>query len=247
MKQESPYQGLYKMQAINHLESRGLSNDALSQLMRNVYSWMSLALLVTGLTALFVVKNLTIAELIFSNSITIWVIIIAQLGLALLFTAKLHKISFNAAILMFIGYAILTGVTFSSLFILYTSESIASTFFITAATFGTMSLYGFFTKKDLTKWGNLLIMGLWGIIIASLINFIFKSPTVMWITTIVGVLVFVGLTAYDTQKIKLMLSEYANGEVNEGTYKLALYGSFMLYLDFINLFLKLLRILGKRK
>ena len=134
-------------------------------------------------------------------------------------------------------YSLLNGLTLSVLFAVYTRSSIASTFFITAGTFGAMSLYGYFTKKDLSSWGNILIMAVIGLIIAS-------SAMIYWIITYAGVLIFVGLTAYDTQKIKQML---ANQEINEQTQKLALLGALSLYLDFINLFLYLLRIFGDRK
>jgi FtsH-binding integral membrane protein len=140
---------------------------------------------------------------------------------------------------------LLTGVSLAPVFFLYTQESIASTFFITAGTFGAMSLFGYFTKKDLSPWGRYLLMGLLGIIIASVVNLFMQSTRVEWITTYVGIAVFVLLTAYDTQKIKNLMAE--RDEVNEGSLKLALYGSFMLYLDFINLFLKLLKAFGKRK
>jgi FtsH-binding integral membrane protein len=136
---------------------------------------------------------------------------------------------------------------FSSIFALYTYESIASTFFITAGTFGAMSLYGYFTKKDLTSIGRFLFMGLIGLIIASLVNLFLQSSMVTWITTYVGVLIFVGLTAYDTQKIKEMLLLHSQDGLTENSMKVALFGSFMLYLDFVNLFLKLLRIFGRRR
>jgi FtsH-binding integral membrane protein len=136
-------------------------------------------------------------------------------------------------------------VSISPIFLLYTQESIALTFFVTAGTFGAMSLFGYFTKKDLSPWGRYLMMGLFGIIIASVVNLFMQSSRLEWITTYVGVVVFVLLTAYDTQKIKNLLVE--RDELNEGSLKLALLGSFMLYLDFINLFLKLLRLFGKRK
>ena len=172
-------------------------------------------------------------------------LLIVELLLAIVFTARFNKLSFNAASILFGLYALLTGVSLAPVFLIYTQESIASTFFVTAGTFGTMSLFGYFTKRDLSPWGRYLFMGLLGIIIASVVNFFMQSTRLEWIITYVGVLVFVLLTAYDTQKIKNMLAE--RGEVNESSLKLALLGSFMLYLDFINLFLKLLRILGKRK
>ena len=141
-------------------------------------------------------------------------------------------------------YSLLNGLTLSVLFAVYTRSSIASTFFITAGTFGAMSLYGYFTKKDLSSWGNIFIMSVICFIIASVVNIYMHSSMIYWIITYAGVLIFVGLTAYDTQKIKQML---ANQEINEQTQKLALLGALSLYLDFINLFLYLLRIFGDRK
>lgn len=175
-------------------------------LFRNVYLWMTMALFITGATALTV-----------SDSPT----------------------------LMFIAYSILNGATLASIFLLYTASSIASTFFVTAGTFGAMALFGYFTKRDLSGIGNMGYMALIGIIIATVVNLFLRSETMMWVITYIGVLVFVALTAYDTQKIKKMVM---NAEVvDESTQKIALLGSLTLYLDFINLFLYLLRILGSRK
>mgnify|MGYP003301923848 CR=1 FL=1 len=224
-----------------------VSNEVLSTLLRKVYAWMSLSLLLTGFTAYAVFKNSAILNFLQTNPSALFVLMIAQLGLAILFTARLFKMSLNVGGALFAFYSLLTGVMFSSIFLLYTQESIASTFFITAGTFGAMSLYGYFTKKDLSSMGKYLIMGLIGIIIASLVNLFLHSSTVMWITTYVGVAIFVGLTAYDTQKIKEMLQIQSQEGLTENSMKVALYGSFMLYLDFINLFLKLLRIFGRRK
>jgi FtsH-binding integral membrane protein len=144
---------------------------------------------------------------------------------------------------MFIAYSVLNGVTFSFLFLAYSMQSIASTFFVTAGTFGTMALIGATTKRDLSKLGNIAFMALIGLIIATVVNIFLHSTMLMWITTYAGVLIFVALTAYDSQKIKKMLMMYGT-EVNESTQKLALLGSLSLYLDFINLFIYLLRIFG---
>lgn len=157
--------------------------------------------------------------------------------------ARIHKLSLATATVMFIAYSIINGVTMSLLFLLYTSESIASTFFITAGTFGAISAYGYFTKKDLSSLGSILIMALIGILIASLVNIFLESSTLYWIISYVGVAIFVGLTAYDTQKIK---ESIMNSDVNETAYKIALMGALELYLDFINLFIYLLRIFGDR-
>ena len=152
--------------------------------------------------------------------------------------------SFASAMVSFLAYSFLNGLTLSVVFLAYTKSSIASTFFVTAGTFAAMSLYGYFTKKDLSSWGNLFFMALIGLIIATIVNVFWANTTLYWVTTYAGVLIFVGLTAYDTNRIKQML---ANQEVNEGTQKLALLGALTLYLDFINMFLYLLRIFGDRR
>ena len=224
---------------------RETTNKAFAVLMKNVYAWMALALGVTGVAAMYVSNNQTILSFMFEHFGLVMGLLIAELLLAVVFTALFNRLSFNVASILFGLYALLTGVSISPIFLLYTQESIALTFFVTAGTFGAMSLFGYFTKKDLSPWGRYLMMGLFGIIIASVVNLFMQSSRLEWITTYVGVVVFVLLTAYDTQKIKNLLVE--RDELNEGSLKLALLGSFMLYLDFINLFLKLLRLFGKRK
>ena len=224
---------------------REITNETFSVLLKNVYAWMALALGVTGVAAMYVSNNQTILSFMFEHFGLVMGLLIAELLLAVVFTALFNRLSFNVASILFGLYALLTGVSISPIFLLYTQESIALTFFVTAGTFGAMSLFGYFTKKDLSPWGRYLMMGLLGIIIASVVNLFMQSSRLEWITTYVGVVVFVLLTAYDTQKIKNLLVE--RDELNEGSLKLALLGSFMLYLDFINLFLKLLRLFGKRK
>ena len=224
---------------------REITNEAFAVLLKNVYAWMALALGVTGVAAMYVLNNQTILHFLFEHFGLLMGLLVAELLLAVVFTIRFNKLSFNAASILFGLYALLTGVSLAPVFFLYTQESIASTFFITAGTFGAMSLFGYLTKKDLSPWGRYLLMGLLGIIIASVVNLFMQSTRVEWITTYVGIAVFVLLTAYDTQKIKNLMAE--RDEVNEGSLKLALYGSFMLYLDFINLFLKLLKAFGKRK
>lgn len=224
---------------------REITNEAFAVLLKNVYAWMALALGVTGVAAMYVLNNRPILHFLFEHFGLLMGLLVAELLLAVVFTIRFNKLSFNAASILFGLYALLTGVSLAPVFFLYTQESIASTFFITAGTFGAMSLFGYFTKKDLSPWGRYLLMGLLGIIIASVVNLFMQSTRVEWITTYVGIAVFVLLTAYDTQKIKNLMAE--RDEVNEGSLKLALYGSFMLYLDFINLFLKLLKAFGKRK
>jgi len=229
----------------NLTAKRDVTNEAFAVLLKNVYAWMAMALIVTGVAATYVSNNQTILSYLLGNFGVVFGLIIVELVLAVIFTARFNKLSFNAASILFCLYALLTGVSLGVVFLAYTEESIASTFFVTAGTFGAMSLFGYFTKRDLSAWGRYLLMALLGIIIASVVNIFMNSTKVMWITTYIGVVVFVLLTAYDTQKIKNMLAN--RGEVNESSLKLALYGSFMLYLDFINLFLKLLKIMGKRK
>lgn len=217
-----------------------------SKLMRNVYRWMTFALAITGLTAACVAGNATLMQFILGNQAVFLGLIIAELVVAFTLIGRVSKLSFTNASLLFILYSILTGVTLSTIFLVYEIGSIASTFFVTAGTFGTMSLVGYFTHKDLSKMGTYLIMALIGLIIATIANWFIASTTLDWGITYALVLVFVGLTAYDTQKIKAMLHEYGMG-LDESTQKLALMGSFTLYLDFLNLFLQLLKILGKRK
>ena len=153
--------------------------------------------------------------------------------------------SFLTATLMFIAYSVVNGATLSVIFLVYDLGSIGLTFLVTAGMFGAMSLYGFLTGRDLSSWGNLLMMALVGIIIASLVNLFLKSEMLMWVVTYIGILLFVGLTAYDTQRIKRMI--YSEAEVDATMQKLALLGALSLYLDFINLFLYMLRLLGNRR
>ena len=219
---------------------------AFALLMRKVYTWMTLALAVTGLTAYYCSLNFEVINAIASNSLVFWGLIIAQLGAVLYLSVRINNMSLTTAGIVFLLYAVLTGVTFSFIFLVYTMESIASTFFITAGTFGAMSLVGYFIKKDLSAIGRFLIMALIGLIIASIVNIFLQSSGLTLICTYAGVLIFSGLTAYDTQKIKQMFLMHG-AEMNESTMKLALMGSLTLYLDFINLFLYLLRIFGDRK
>lgn len=210
-----------------------------------VYAWMCLALTVTGFIAYRTAQSEALLGLVFGNSIILIGLIIFELGIVFWMSKNIATISSNMAIGLFMLYSALNGLTLSILLLVYTASSIASTFFITAGTFGAMSIYGYFTKKDLTSWGNLLFMALIGLIIASVINIFLASSTMYWIITYAGVLIFVGLTAYDTQKIKNM-SLQLDAESEEGR-KGAIMGALALYLDFINLFIMLLRIFGDRR
>lgn len=231
----------------SYSRTSGSEVSTFAVLMRNVYTWMTCALMMTGLTAMIVARNADWVMAIATNSVLLWTLLIAELGLVFFISSCLNKISFITAGLLFALYAILNGVTMSFIMLVYTAESIAQAFFVTAATFGGMSLYGYFTKRDLTGIGRVLIMGLWGLIVATLVNLFWHNDTLTSILNYAGVIIFVGLTAYDTQKIKGMLTQAQYSGVNDQTNKLALLGSIVLYLDFINLFLKLLSIMGKRK
>lgn len=237
---------------MNFLETKdfvkdtNVSKTAQSTLMRSVYTWMTLALVITGLTAMYMAKSLTVINMMMQNSMLFWGVLIAEVVLVMYMSARINKISFTTATLLFIAYSILNGVTLSILFLIYTASSIATTFFVTAGTFGAMALFGYVTKKDLTRIGSLCIMGVIGLIIASVVNMFLHNTMMDMIISYVGVLLFVGLTAYDAQKIKHLLSG-DDIEVNESTQKIALLGALTLYLDFINLFIYLLRILGDRK
>lgn len=210
-----------------------------------VYAWMCGALMVTGLVSIWTASTPALVEIIIGNSIIFFGLIIAEFLCVAYLAAAVEKISSQTATIILIGYAALNGLTFSALFLIYTSESIAITFFITAGTFGIMSIYGYYTKKDLTTIGNIAFMAAIGLIIASVVNIFFYNETLYWITTYVGILIFVTLTAYDTQKIKKM--NIIGNEGTEEDKKEAIMGALTLYLDFINLFLYLLRIFGQKK
>ncbi|OGV35296.1 MAG: hypothetical protein A2020_06135 [Lentisphaerae bacterium GWF2_45_14] len=225
-------------------ESRDLASIQ-SSFITKVYGWMCFALSITGVVALLVATNPEVVNIIFGNRILLFGLFIAEFVIVVGLAGFINRISAQTATAIFIAYSALNGVTFAAIFLVYTASSIASTFFITAGTFGTMSLYGYVTKRDLTKLGNLLFMALIGLIIASVVNMFWSNSILYWITTYAGVIIFVGLTAYDTQKIKAMASA-VDGDFESGR-KCAVMGALSLYLDFINLFLFLLRIFGSRR
>ena len=218
---------------------------AFPALMRKVYLWMALALTITGFAAWLVATNTAIQEVIFGNQIVFYGLFIVELALVIGVSAAINKLSLTVATLMFVLYSVVNGALLSSIFFVYTTASIATVFFITAGTFAGMSLFGFVTKKDLSSWGKILVMALIGVIIATIMNIFVKSGPLDTILSYVGVLVFVGLTAYDTQKIKQMCLQAP--DAGETMQKYALLGALSLYLDFINLFIYLLRIFGDRK
>lgn len=221
------------------------TTSAFPVLMRKVYVWMTLALAITAITAYGVATSPLLLQTIIGNPIMFWGLIIAEFGLVIWMSARLHKLSLSTATLLFILYSAVNGATLSMIFLAYSIQSIASTFLITSGTFGVMAAYGYFTKKDLTSWGRILLMALIGLIIAAVVNIFLKNSMMDLIVSGLGVLIFVGLTAFDSQKIKgwLATQEYAD----ESAQKMALMGALTLYLDFINLFLYLLRFFGRRE
>jgi FtsH-binding integral membrane protein len=213
--------------------------------MRKVYAIMAGGLAATAVTSLAVASSETAIRFVFGNPFVFYGLLIAELAMVFTFSMIARKVSSIAAGLLFFTYAITNGVTLACIFLIYTRSSIASTFFVSSGTFGAMSAYGYLTKRDLSGLGSFAMMGLIGLIIASVVNLVLGSEMIYWLTTFVGVIVFVSLTAYDTQKIKAL-----NVIGNEGTdedRKEAIYGALILYLDFINLFLYLLRLFGRRR
>ena len=229
----------------NQVEERAQSSAlAFPALMSKVYLWMTLALVVTGMTAYYVASTPAILYAIVSNQIAFWGLFIGELVLVFVLSSRIMRLSFVTASLMFVIYSIMNGVFFSFILLAYTEQSIATTFLITAGTFGAMSLFGFVTKRDLSTMGRILFMLLIGLIIATVVNIFMKAEGLALILNYAGVVIFVGLTAYDTQSIKQMLQEHGD---KEGAEKIALLGSLSLYLDFINLFIYLLRFFGESR
>jgi FtsH-binding integral membrane protein len=235
----SYYDGTNEVEYVKSFE-----RSAVSTVLKNVYLWMTAALAISGLTAMVVAKSPAILSLIFANSFTMLGFFLAPFALVWFISARIHSLSIPTAVMLFTLYAVMMGTTLSSIFLTFTTASITNVFFITAGTFGAISLYGYTTKRDLSSWRTILLMGLIGLIIASVVNYFLNSEMLYWIISYVGVIVFVGLTAYDTQKIKQMALEVGTNE--DAGKRVALLGALVLYLDFINLFLYLLRIFGDR-
>lgn len=211
---------------------------------RSVYNWMCVGLALTGFVALYVASNETVLQIIFGNRLVFFGLIIAELALVFSISGMVHRMSASTATALFIIYAALNGATLSFIFIVYAQASIVSTFFVCSGTFLACSIYGWKTQKDLTSWGGFLTMGLMGIIIASLVNMFIRSSAMGMIVSYIGVILFVGLTAYDTQKLRNMAVSQPAGLDGAVIRKGAILGALSLYLDFINLFLMLLRIFG---
>jgi len=211
---------------------------------RSVYNWMCIGLALTGFIAFYVSHSETMVRLVFGNRLVFFGLIIVELVLVFSIASKVNRMSAATATALFVIYSSLNGVTLSFIFLAYARASIVSTFFICSATFLACSIYGWTTKRDLTSWGGFLMMGLIGIIIASLVNMFIRSSAMSMVVSYIGVIVFVGLTAHDTQKIKDMALSQPDGLDGAVVRKGAILGALSLYLDFINLFLMLLRIFG---
>jgi len=233
-----------KRSSINLDSSQTKYDEGLRVFFLNVYKFMFMALLLTGVVAYGVASSPTLLNAIFGTPLS-WVVMLAPLGMVFYISSRIMHMSVAGAQLSFWIFAGLMGMSLSTIFIAYTTASIAKVFFITSSTFGVMSIYGYTTKKDLTSMGSFLIMGLFGIIIASLVNLFLKSPAIDFVVSLLGVGIFTGLIAYDTQKLKRMYYQLAGA--GEMISKVAIFGALNLYLDFINLFLMLLRLMGDRR
>lgn len=229
-------------QANNQITITQARQDASTIFLAKVFNWMAIGLGLTGIVAWFTASSGLAMRLVASPLFMI--LIIAELGMVFFLSARISKIQASTATGLFVGYALLNGLTLSMVFLAYTSSSIASTFFITAGMFGAMAVYGLVTKRDLSGLGSFLFMGLVGIIIASIVNIFLKSSSLYWVISLLGVFIFVGLTAYDVQKIKRIGEEGIMEQGEEMVKKGAVMGALTLYLDFINLFLMLLRFFG---
>ncbi|MBS9432830.1 Bax inhibitor-1/YccA family protein [Photorhabdus hainanensis] len=222
------------------------AGTGLQTYMAQVYGWMTCGLLLTAFVAWYVSQNQDLVVYIFSNSILFYGLVIAQFGLVFVLSGMINRMGASLATGLFMLYSALTGLTLSSIFVIYTIGSVASTFVVTAGMFGALSFYGYTTKRSLSGLGSFLFMGLIGIILASLINLWLKSEALTWAVTYIGVVIFAGLTAYDTQKLKEM-GEDLDVNDKENLRKFSIVGALTLYLDFINMFLMLLRIFGDRR
>jgi FtsH-binding integral membrane protein len=235
------YQSQYRNMTIH--DSRAVTISFINR----VYAWMCGGLLLTALGAYAVIASPELQKVVLKTPGVFLILILLTFGLVVGLSWGINKMNSTVAAVAFVVYSLLNGLTLSVLFYAYTKESLSLAFLVTAGTFGVMSLYGFITGKDLTAMGNLCLMGLFGIIIASVVNIFLRSSGMMWIISYLGVLIFMGLTAYDTQKIKEMSVAMDSGGNSEHAKKYAILGALTLYLDFINLFILFLRIFGGRR
>jgi len=236
---------------MNNLENYGNqvidveSGSMAKSFVANVFSYMTLALVISGIAAYWFAASGMILNLLEGSSIMMWIVMLAPLGMVLLMSFAFNRLSYTALIAIFLAYSFINGISLSVIFLVYAMATIAKVFFITAGLFATMAVIGYTTKTDLTKMGSILMMALIGLIIASVVNFFMQSGTMDYIISCFGVLIFTGLVAYDTQKVKRIGAGVEYGSAAAG--KLAVMGALSLYLDFINLFLFLLRIFGGRR
>jgi len=233
----------YGFQGSAAYNEAALYDEGLRQHMLRIYNYMGLGLVVTGMVAFIVGNTPALYVPIFSTPLK-WVVMLAPLAFVLFFSFRIHAISSATAQMLFWAFCAVMGLSIASIFLVFTGASIARTFFIAAAMFGTMSLYGYTTKRDLSKFGSFLIMGLIGVVIASVVNLFLASSALQFAISVIGILVFIGLTAWDTQRIKEEYSENAGGEALQ---KMAVFGAFSLYLNFINIFMLLLNFTGERE
>lgn len=226
----------------NSLTIEQAKQQASTVFLAKTFNWMALGLVITGVVAYLTAATGLAYSIV--GSPLFYVLIFAELGLVFYLSARISKIQASTASGLFVGYSVLNGLTLSVIFLAYTGASIAATFFITAGMFGAMAVYGLVTKRDLSGWGSFLFMGLIGIIIASIVNIFLQSSAVSWVVSMIGVIVFTGLTAYDVQKIKRIGEDGIMSQGAEAIGKASIMGALALYLDFINLFLMLLRFFG---
>jgi len=231
---------------INEFNRGYLSKVDTNILMNSVYQWMMVGLLISGFSAFMVTHSSFLLHLLFANPYAIWMLFFIEIGLVVAISAGINKMDVSTARVLFVLFSIVDGMTLASIFLVYTEASIVTTFFIAAMTFGVMSLYGYFTESDLSSWGGILFAGLIGVVIALVVNFFLQSPAFEWWISVIGVIVFVGLTAYDTQKIKQMGEAMANDDA-QSLSRVAIVGALALYLDFINLFIMMLEFFGNRR
>jgi FtsH-binding integral membrane protein len=230
----------YNDQTIN-VDSSAVSRSFVA----NVFSYMTLALVITGVAAYWFAASGNILALLQGSSILMWGVMLAPIGMVLIMSFAFNRLSFSALMGLFLAYSLVNGISLSVIFLIYSSAAISKVFFITAGLFATMAVVGYTTKTDLTKLGSILMMAVLGIVIASVVNYFMESAAFDYLISCVGVLVFTGLVAYDTQKVKRIGAGVEYGTATAG--KLALMGALSLYLDFINLFLFLLRVFGGRR
>jgi len=221
----------------------GRDAGVVTNFMNNVYAWMCAGLGITAVTAMFVASSPSLIVAIAKNSFLFWGLVIAQFGIVMVLSSRVERLSAAAASGLFMVYSVLTGTTLSFVLLAYTGESVASTFVVTAGMFGALAAFGTLTRKSLAGWGQFLFMGLIGVVLASLVGIFWQNDALQFATAFVGVVVFTGLTAYDAQRLKAMALAAPDGQT--GSY--AIVGALALYLDFVNLFLMLLRLFGGRR